>query len=133
MTELIEFDDFKQVQALLKAGMELKFELAEDSDVLVGSPVYASALNRLREGLITGLRSGASLERARVQEGWYRLSGHPRRLATVARRAAMHPRWQDLDAVAKREWIETLAAPLAVDEGALESVVAAGGEIIDTS
>jgi hypothetical protein len=125
MSELVEFDDFAQVEALLRAGMELKFELTDDSGVFIGSPVYASALNRLREGLISGLLSSPTPGRAQAQDDWYRLSGHPQRLAMVARRAVLHPRWRELDAVAMRQWIETLAAPLKVDDAALESVVAA--------
>jgi hypothetical protein len=127
MSELVEFDDFAQVEALLRAGMELKFELTDDSGVFNGSPVYASALNRLREGLISGLLSSPTPGRAQAQAqaDWYRLSGHPQRLAMVARRAVLHPRWRELDAVAMRQWIETLAAPLKVDDAALESVVAA--------
>ncbi len=32
---------------MVQGAMELKFELAADSDTLIGSPFYAAALNRL--------------------------------------------------------------------------------------
>lgn len=122
MPELIEFDNFAEVETLLRAGMELKFELAEDSDVLNGSPVYASALNRLREGLISGLHSSLTPDRAEKEREWYRLSNHRHRWQIIARRAAMHPLWRDLTAVEVLSWVETIAAPLTVDYLALEAV-----------
>src|SRR5882757_9849093 len=124
MSELVEFDNFAQVEMLLRAGMELKFELSDDADVLNGSPVYASALNHLREGLISGLRSSSTPGRAQKQADWYRLSQHQHRWRIIAQRASMHPRWRDLTAVEMRHWVETLAAPLTVDDGALEAIKA---------
>jgi hypothetical protein len=119
MSELIEFDDFAQVEALLRAGMELKFELSDDANVLNGSPIYASALNRLREGLISGLSASSTPTRAQGQADWYQLSHHRERWTLIARRAIAHPRWRELNASDLRQWIETLAAPLHVDEEAL--------------
>ncbi|WP_338898130.1 hypothetical protein WBG99_23030 [Streptomyces sp. TG1A-60] len=131
MSELVEFDNFAQVEMLLRAGMELKFELSGDADVLNGSPVYASALNHLREGLVSGLHSSSTPGRAQKQADWYRLSQHQHRWRLIARRAALHPRWRDLTAVEVRHWVETLAAPLAVDDGALEAIKAVVEEILD--
>jgi len=131
MSELVEFDNFAQVEMLLRAGMELKFELSDDADVLNGSPVYASALNHLREGLISGLRSSSTPGRAQKQADWYRLSQHQHRWRIIAQRASMHPRWRDLTAVEMRHWVETLAAPLTVDDGALEAIKAAVEKMLD--
>ncbi len=131
MSELVEFDNFAQVEMLLRAGMELKFELSDDTDVLNGSPVYASALNRLREGLISGLRSSSTPGRAQKQADWYRLSQHQYRWRIIAHRAAMHPRWRDLTEAEMRHWVETLAAPLTVDDGALEAIKAAVEKMLD--
>lgn len=131
MSELVEFDNFAQVEMLLRAGMELKFELSDDTDVLNGSPVYASALNRLREGLISGLRSSSTPGRAQKQADWYRLSQHQHRWRIIAPRAAMHPRWRDLTEAEMRHWVETLAAPLTVDDGALEAIKAAVEKMLD--
>ncbi|MFF2025434.1 hypothetical protein ACFVW2_26985 [Streptomyces sp. NPDC058171] len=88
MTELVEFDDFQQVELLLRAAMELKFELSEDDEILNGSPVYARALTCLREGLISGVRAGSVPGKAQSYVEWYRLSGHPHRAEVVARRAS---------------------------------------------
>jgi hypothetical protein len=131
MSELVEFDDFAQVEVLLRAGMEFKFELSDDTDVLNGSPVYASALNHLREGLISGLRSSPTPGRAQKQADWYRLSQHQQRWGIIAQRAVLHPRWRELSTVELRQWVETLAAPLAVDDEGLESVKAAVEKILD--
>ncbi|MCM2580637.1 hypothetical protein [Streptomyces meridianus] len=131
MAELIEFDSFAQVEVLLRAGMEFKFEHPEGSDILNGSPIYASALNRLREGLLLGLRSSSTPGRAQKQADWYQLSRHPHRWGVIAQRAVLHPRWRDLDAVEIRQWVETLAAPLSVDDSALEAVKAAAEEVLD--
>lgn len=131
MSELVEFDNFAQVETLLRAGMELKFELSDDADVLNGSPVYASALNHLREGLISGLRSSATPGRAQTYADWYRLSQHQHRWQLIARRAALHPRWHDLTAVEMLHWVETLAAPLAVDDEMLEVIKAEVGRVLD--
>lgn len=76
MSELIEFDTFAQVEVLLRAGMELKFEQSEGSEILNGSPIYASALNSLHEGLISVLCSSSTPGRAQNQADWYRLSHH---------------------------------------------------------
>ncbi len=130
MSELIEFDDFAQVEALLRAGMEFKFELSGDSDILNGSPVYASALNHLREGLLSGLRSSPTPGRAQVQADWYQLSRHRERWNMIARRAILHPRRQELSAADPRQWIETLAAPLSVDDETLEAIKAASEELL---
>ncbi|WP_447005927.1 hypothetical protein ACRAKI_05345 [Saccharothrix isguenensis] len=130
MSELVEFDDFAQVEALLRAGMELKFEYSDDTEVLNGSPIYASALNHLREGLISGLRSTSTPGQAEKQAAWYQLSHHRQRWAVVARRAVLHPRWRELDEVELRQWIETLAAPLAVDDDVLEAIKAAAEEVL---
>ncbi|MCC4316589.1 hypothetical protein ABTY63_32000 [Streptomyces solisilvae] len=131
MSELVEFDNFAEVEALLRAGMELKFELSDDTDVLNGSPVYASALNRLREGLISGLRSSSTPGRAQKQADWYRLSQHQQRWGVIAQRAVLHPRWRELSAVELRQWVETLAAPLVVDYEGLEAIKTAAEEIPD--
>lgn len=133
MSELVEFDNFAQVEALLRAGIEFKFELSDDSDVLNGSPVYASALNHLREGLISGLRSSSMPGKAQMQADWYRLSQHPQCWSLIARRASLHPRWWELSAVDLRQWIETLAAPLTVHVEELASIKAAGDEFLDRS
>jgi hypothetical protein len=122
MSELIEFDDLAQIETLLRAGIELKFELSDDSDLLNGSPIYASALNHLRDGLIEALRESFMLGRAQTQADWYRLSRHPHRLALIAGRAVSHPRWRELSRIDMRQWIETLAAPLIVDDKTFESV-----------
>ncbi|MFE2228282.1 hypothetical protein [Streptomyces kronopolitis] len=111
--------------------MEFKFEHSEGSDILNGSPVYASALNRLREGLILGLRSSSTPGRAQKLADWYRLSHHPHRWGVIAQRAVLHPRWRDLDAVEMRQWIETLAAPLMVDDEVLETIKVAAEEELD--
>jgi hypothetical protein len=133
MTELIEFDTFAQVEVLLRAGMEFKFkfERPDEADILNGSPVYASALNRLREGLILGLRSSSTPGRAQKQADWYRLSHHTHRWGIIAERAALHPRWRELNEIEMRQWIETLAAPLTVDDEVLEAIKAATEEILD--
>lgn len=131
MAELIEFDTIAQVEVLLRAGMEFKFEQSEDADILNGSPVYASALNRLREGLILALRSSSTPGRAQKQDDWYRLSHHPHRWEIIARRAVLHPRWRELDAVELRQWIETLSAPLTVDDETLKAIRTAAGELLD--
>ena len=130
MTELIEFDDFQQVVLLLRAAMTLKFELSEDDEILNGSPIYASALTCLREGLISGVRAGSVPGKAQSYAEWYRLSGHPHRWEVVARRAISHPRWHDLSPVEVRQWVETVASPLSVDDEGLAAVRSAAEEIL---
>ncbi|EID56307.1 hypothetical protein SacxiDRAFT_4120 [Saccharomonospora xinjiangensis XJ-54] len=73
MSELIEFDNLIQVETLLRAGMEIKFEISDDEHILNESPIYASALNRLREGLVSGLRSDCLNGKAQME----RYSGLP--------------------------------------------------------
>ncbi|MEE1926824.1 hypothetical protein V1J52_01270 [Streptomyces sp. TRM 70351] len=131
MSELVEFDDFAQMEMLLRAGMELKFVLSADADVLNGSPIYASALNHLREALISGLRSSSTPGRAQGQADWYQLSQHQHRWQLIARRVVLYPHWRDLTAGEMRDWIETLAAPLAVDDGTLEAIKAVAEEMLD--
>lgn len=119
------------MEVLLRAGMELKFEQSDDSEILNGSPIYASALNRLREGLISGLRSSSTPGRAQNQADWYRISHHPHRWGIIVQRAVLHPRWRDLDAVETRQWVETLAAPLVVDDESLEAIKVAVEEVLE--
>lgn len=133
MSELVEFDSFAQLEALLRAGMELKFELADDSDALIGSPIYASALSRLRDGLVSGLNSSSMPGKAQAQADWYRLSGHPHRWSLIARRAILHPDWRDLSESDRRHWVETLAAPLMVDDETFTAVKAASDELYGRS
>ncbi|MFJ5226159.1 hypothetical protein [Streptomyces sp. NPDC088400] len=130
MTELVEFDDLQQVEVLLRAGIELKFELSEDSEILNGSPVFARALSNLRDGLIAAVRSGPTPGKAQSYVDWYQLSGHSRRWSLIARRAISHPHWGELSTADLRQWIETLASPLRVDDDALASIKAAGDEIV---
>lgn len=130
MSELIEFDNLIQVETLLRAGMEIKFEISDDGNILNESPIYASALNRLREGLVSGLRSGCLNGKAQMVDDWYRLSYHRHRWGIIARRAISHPRWRELDSLELREWIETLAAPLVVDDGTLDAIKAAASELL---
>ncbi|MER5215890.1 hypothetical protein ABT063_36545 [Streptomyces sp. NPDC002838] len=131
MSARVEFDSLAEVEALLRAGIELKFELADDSALLNGSPVYATALHHLRDGLISGLRASSTPGKANAQADWYRLAEHPHRWPLVARRAALHPQWRDLSEAELRQWVETLAAPLVVDDETLAAVKAAGDEILD--
>lgn len=79
MAESVELDDLRQVEVLLRAGIELKFELSEDSEVLNGSPVFAKVLNRLRDGLISATRAGMTPGRAQSYVDWYQLSHHSHR------------------------------------------------------
>jgi hypothetical protein len=122
MSQLVEFDSLAQIEVLLRAGMELKFELADDSDVLVGSPIYASSLNRLREGLISGFLSSSTPGKARGYVDWYRLDRHRDRWSIIARRAVLHPHWKNLSGDDLQVWIETLAAPLVVDDETLAAL-----------
>ena len=131
MTELVEFDDLQQVEVLLRASIELKFELSDDAEMLNASPVFAKALNNLRDGLISAMRSGPTPGRTQSYVDWYQLSHHSHRWGLIARRAIMHPRWRELPEVDLRQWIETLAAPLAVDDEAFSAVKTAGNEILD--
>lgn len=122
MTESIEFDDFQQVELLLRAAMTLKFELSDDAEILNGSPIYARALTRLREGLISGVRASSKPGKAQSYVEWYRLSRHPHRWEVVARRVVSHPRWRDLPPAEVRPWVETVASPLSVDDEGLAAI-----------
>ncbi|MER7762495.1 hypothetical protein [Streptomyces sp. NPDC097619] len=122
MSELLEFDDLAQVEVLLRAGMEFKFETPAPEGVLLGSPVYAASLARLRDGLQEALRTGPLPSRVKAHVEWYRLVGHPHRWAVLAERAAAHPRWHDLTEAEAREWLEALASPLTVDDEAYRGV-----------
>ncbi|WP_197322085.1 hypothetical protein [Saccharomonospora sp. NB11] len=130
MSELIEFEDLVQIETLLRAGMELKFEVSGDESILNESPIYASALNRLRDGLISGLRSNHLAGKAQAVGDWYQLSYHRNRWDAIARRAISHPHWGELDPVDLREWIETLAAPLSVDDETMAAIKASADEIV---
>ncbi|NDZ77156.1 hypothetical protein G3I19_01175 [Streptomyces sp. SID10853] len=131
MAELVEFDDLQQVEVLLRAGIELKFELSEDSEILNGSPVFAGALNSLRDGLIAAVRSGPSSGNAQSYVDWYQISAHPHRWVIITRRAVLHPHVRDLTTVEMRQWVETLAAPLAVDGESMEAIKAEVEKILD--
>jgi hypothetical protein len=133
MSEIIEFESFAAVESLLRAGMELKFELSDDDALLNGSPVYAGALSSLREGLIEGLKSSALAGKAQTSSDWYLLSRHPQHWGVIARRSVLHPRWQNLSLADARRWIETLAAPLVVDDEGFASVRSAADTIIENS
>ncbi|MFD5974310.1 hypothetical protein [Streptomyces bacillaris] len=122
MSELVEFEDLAQVEVLLRAGMELKFEAPDADGVLLGSPVYAAALARLRDGLREALRTGPLQGRVKAHDEWYRLAGHPHRWAVLAERAAAHPRWHGLTGSEAREYVEALASPLTVDDEAYRAV-----------
>ncbi|WP_155984672.1 hypothetical protein [Saccharomonospora piscinae] len=128
MSELIEFDDFHQIRSLLRAGIELKFELSEGGHVLDGSPIYAAALNNLREGWLQGLRATLTPREVQAKADWYQLSQHRERFEIVARRVTRLPGWRERDAVDFREWVEALAAPFTVDDETLETIKAAAEE-----
>ena len=124
MSELVEFDDLAQLRVLLRAAMVLKFDIPEASaGPLAGSPVFASAVHRLRNALVAALESTGSSAAARTEAGWYRLAEHPHQWELLARRASNHPRWAELDGKARRDWVETLAAPLVVDEESLTAII----------
>lgn len=118
----VELEDVSEVKVLLRAGIELKFDLAGDANALVGSPIYASVLNRLRDLMIEEVCSKSSSHPAQELADWYRLSLHEQRCEIVARRVPLHPRWRKLNTVELREWVETLAAPLVVDDEGLAAV-----------
>jgi hypothetical protein len=122
MSVLIELESMNQLEVLLRAGMVVKFEKADESELLIGSPVYAAALTVLRDSLIEELRSSGSAGLAQRQIDWYRIAQHPHLWAVVASRAASHPRWGELDESDRLSWVETLAAPLTVDRQAFSSI-----------
>ncbi|WP_167305319.1 hypothetical protein [Saccharomonospora piscinae] len=128
MSELIEFDDYHQVTVLLRAGIELKFELSDDENIMNGSSIYAAALNNLREGWLQGLRATSTPRGVQAKADWYQLSQQPERFEIVARRVITLPRWRERDAVDFREWVEALAAPFTVDDETLEAIKAAAEE-----
>ncbi|WP_167305320.1 hypothetical protein [Saccharomonospora piscinae] len=128
MSELIEFDDYHQVQLLLRAGIELKFELSDDENIMNGSSIYAAALNNLREGWLQGLRATSTPRGVQFVASWYQLSQNRENFKIVARRVTRLPGWRERDAVDFREWVEVLAAPLTVDDETLEAIKAAAEE-----
>ncbi|WP_125591405.1 hypothetical protein [Amycolatopsis balhimycina] len=122
MSVLTEFGSANELEALLRAAMVVKFEQSGESELLTGSPVFASAVGTVRESLIEELRTIGSAGNAQRQADWYRLSQHRHLWAVVASRAASHPRWRELDEVGRISWIETLAAPLTVDRQTFSSI-----------
>ena len=127
---LAAVDDFQQVEVLLRAGMELKYELSEDAEILNGSPVFARALDCLREGLISGVRASSIPGKAQSYVEWYRLSRHPHRWGVIARRVVSHPRWHDMSPAEVRQWVETVASPLSVDDEGLAAIKSAAEAIL---
>ncbi|MEV6873318.1 hypothetical protein [Amycolatopsis sp. NPDC051128] len=122
MSVLIELESTNQLEALLRAGMLVKFERADESELLIGSPVYAAALAVLRDSLIEELRSSGSAGHSQRQAAWYQIARHPHLWAVVASRAASHPRWRELGESDRLSWVETLAAPLTVDRQTFSSI-----------
>lgn len=124
MSILIEFGSATELEALLRAAMVVKFEQSNESELLAGSPVFASAVGTVRDTLIEELRTSGSGGSAQRQADWYQLAHHPQLWAVVAVRAASHPRWRELNEVGRLSWIETLAAPLTVDYQTFSSIQA---------
>jgi hypothetical protein len=122
VSELVEFESFSEIEVLLRAAIELKFESAHGSDLLDGSSVYASALSNLRNGLISGIRSSASPGRAQSLEEWYRLSNHRHRWSIIARKAGTSPRWREFSREEKDQFVGVIAAPLSMDQESLEVI-----------
>jgi hypothetical protein len=122
MSVLIELGSATELETLLRAAMVVKFEQPSESELLTGSPVLASALGALRDGLIEELRASGSGGNAQRQADWYQLSRHPHLWAVVASRASSHPRWRELDETGRLSWIETLAAPLTVEHRTFLSI-----------
>jgi hypothetical protein len=87
----VEFDDPTELVALLRAGVELKFERCPDDDVLAGSVSHADAPHRLRDALIADLRRQALFGRADRMSDWYALENQRQRRPTIVRRAGPTP------------------------------------------
>lgn len=122
MSVLVEFGSATELEALLRAAMVVKFEQPNESELLAGSPIFASAVGTVRDTLIEELRTSGSGGNAQRQADWYQLARHPHLWAVVAIRAASHPRWRELDETGRLSWIETLAAPLTVDRQTFSSI-----------
>lgn len=131
MSELVEFGSFAEIKALLRAAMELKFELPHGSDLLDGSPIYASALNNLREALTSGVRSSSVPGPAQSIEDWYRLSNHRHRWSIIARKAGLSLHWREFSSEDQDQLIGIIAAPLVVDEESLAAIRLEVDSLID--
>ncbi|MFB8761132.1 hypothetical protein [Nocardiopsis alba] len=127
----MDFDDLLQLKALLRASMEFKFGISGDAEIFHESPVYASALNHVRESLISGLRSSSTPGRSQGYVELYRLSRFEQLWEGVAQRASSHPRWRELSADEMRQHVETIAAPLTVDDEMMEIIKTEADKIID--
>ncbi|MFE1099388.1 hypothetical protein ACFW4K_02645 [Nocardiopsis alba] len=130
MPESVDFDDLLQMEVLLRASMEFKFGISGDAEIFHESPVYASALNHVRESLISGLRSSSTPGKTQGYVELYRLSRFEQLWEGVARRASSHPRWHELGTDEMRQHVETIAAPLTVDDEMMEIIKTEAEKII---
>jgi hypothetical protein len=122
MSELIEFDDFLQVELLVRAAVLLKFGDADELEMLAGSPIFGHAVQHLRRGLVDGLRESGSPGKSEKLDKWYQLSFHVNKWDAVARRVAMHPKWNLLSVEERKEYVSNISAPLSVDEPTFNSI-----------
>ncbi len=131
MSELVEFGDWAEVDALIRACTVFKFSDLEEADIFAGSPVFSRALSHLLESYCAGLEDQGRTGPAHRQREWFKLANRPQRWDTIARHAARHPKWNSLSSTDRAEWIASVSAPFQVDNETLAIILSRVVELID--
>jgi hypothetical protein len=96
VSELAEFGDLSEMEALLRASILFKFEGGPEAKMFGSSPIYNSALIRLRDAILDASHQSKSQRSIQNLMDWYRLSSHPHRQSVIVDYAATKPDWRKL-------------------------------------
>lgn len=118
----VYFSNDLEIQTMLRAAVVFKFDGGADSELFVGSPVFASGVRALLDSVIESCVQHGDERRA---EGWrktYRLSGHAERWRFVIEQAGCHPKWESLTHSDRKAWVDTVASPYWLSEDEFDSL-----------
>ncbi|MBF6425282.1 hypothetical protein IU440_11365 [Nocardia cyriacigeorgica] len=112
----IEIPEYPSVEALLRACVVFKFKCTGESDLYIGSPLYAAAVNSVFNTVIDYHISAGRSDIANKWIETYDLERHPERAEFVREYALKHPKWGSLDGQQRRDWVDVVAAPYRISD-----------------
>jgi hypothetical protein len=116
MVANLQFDDIQELEAAFRATVIFKFGGSRDSDVFLGSPVFARALTQMLDAIEEYWSSAGDLRRADSWRKIYVISKAERHVDLIAAYAPRHPEWESITRHEQLEWLSILSAPYKIDD-----------------
>ncbi|MFI7001150.1 hypothetical protein [Nocardia sp. NPDC050175] len=123
----VRFDTLWELEVAFRAMATFKFSGSEDADIFMGSPIMASALEKMLSAIADGWDQEGYAGKATNWRDWYALSSAgERQVERISAYLPQHPEWESMSRVERFEWLRIVAAPYRLDDGGiarLESVI----------